>query len=137
MLIPITPVTIVGAVAIGSLSAFLAHKRKRNPYFWFAIGFLFGIFGIFAIFFASAKRSPRTNARAKPILTLQGPADKFWYYLDATNAQQGPMSRDALTAAWKQGKLTPATYIWHEELANWQPLESQLKMQNANSKTPN
>lgn len=129
MHLPMTPLMIVSAIAIGAVSAYLAHKRGRNPFIWFAVGFIFGIFGIFAIFFASPKTKapPQPNVPAEPLLTIQGPADKFWYYLDPANQQQGPMSRDALSTAWKEGKINLTTYIWHEDLADWQLLKDALK----------
>ena len=126
----VSPLMIVSALAIGSFSAYLAHKRGKNPYLWFLIGFLFGIFGIFAIFFASGKKKKRTRApvQPKPVPTIQGPTDKFWYYLDPSHQQLGPMSRDALSAAWKEGKIGPATYVWHEEMPNWKPLKETLSI---------
>lgn len=129
MHIPISPLMIVSALAIGVLSAYLARKRGRNPYAWFSIGFLFGIFGIFAIFFASAKKkpSPISTTKSEPVFTIQGPIDKFWYYLDPTHQQQGPMSRDALSAAWKEGKVGLSTFVWHEEMTDWKPLKETLK----------
>jgi hypothetical protein len=37
------------------------------------------------------------------------------------------MSRDALSAAWKEGKIDLTTYVWHEELTEWKPLRDTLK----------
>ncbi len=127
---PISPLMFVSAFFLGALSAYLAHKRRRNPYTWFILGFLFGIFGIFAIFFASSKRKATKRKTAhpapKPVLTIQGPIDKFWYYLDPSHQQQGPMSRDAITTIWREGKIDLSTLIWHEELPTWQPLKETL-----------
>lgn len=127
MYIPISPLMVVSAVVIGGVSAYLAYKRGRNPYAWFAIGFFFGIFGIFAIFFASGKKKPIPIPKLEPVLTIQGPTDKFWYYLDPLNQQQGPMSRDAITIAWKEGKVDLSTFVWHEEMTDWKPLKDTLK----------
>ena len=44
-----------------------------------------------------------------------------------TPQQQGPMSHDALTAAWREGKLNLSTYVWNEELPEWKPLEEFVK----------
>lgn len=121
------PLMFFMAVFIGIISAYLASKREKNPYLWFAIGFLFGIFGIFAIFFiGSEKKSPQ---KAKQLVyRLEGPSDKFWYYLDPSDAQQGPMSRDAVLTAWRTGKIDASTYIWHEDLPDWKPLKESLKV---------
>lgn len=125
----ISPLMIVSAIVIGSLSSYLAYRRGRNPYGWFAIGFLFGILGVFAIFFAAGKKKAPMAADVKPepIFYIDGPADKFWYYLDSMQKQLGPMSRDALTSAWKEGKVNLTTYVWHEEMADWKPLKETLR----------
>lgn len=121
-----TPSLFVFAAIAGIISAYVAAKRGKNPYLWFALGCLFGILGIFAILVAfPPKRKPA--ATKQPTWRIDGPTDKFWYYLDPANQQHGPMSRDALTIAWKSGKLTPTTYVWHEDLPNWKTLQETLK----------
>lgn len=127
MHIPISPLMLVSAFLMGGISAYLAYKRGKNPYLWFVLGFLFGIFGIFAIFFTSAPKKTLEQMPPQPILKIDGPSDKFWYYLDPAHQSQGPMSRDALTAAWKTGKINLSTYVWHEEMTEWKPLKETLK----------
>ncbi len=131
MNLAISPLMIVSALGIGALSAYLARKRGRNPYLWFAVGFLFGIFGIFAIFFASGKKKEEAAAPKEPVFSIQGPKDKFWYYLDPANQQLGPMSHDAVTAAWHEGKIHMGTLVWHEELPEWKPLKEVVKIEGA------
>lgn len=127
MNIPISPFMVLSALIIGAISAYLAHKRERNPYLWFIVGFLFGIFGIFAIFFASSKKKQPIVLKKEPVFSIEGPKDKFWYYLDPSQQQHGPMSHEALTFAWKSGKIDLSTYIWHEEMADWKPLKETIK----------
>lgn len=125
MIYPFSPVALIGAALIGGLSAYLAYRRGKNPYLWFFIGFFFGALGILFIFF-----SPKPVPKEEPtpiIPTIQGPKDKFWYYLDTLHQQQGPMSHDALTSAWREGKLNLSTYVWNEELPDWKPLEEFVK----------
>ena len=129
MFVPITPFMWISALGIGLLSAYLAGKRGRSPYMWFAIGFLFGIFGIFAIFFATGKKQKKAPLKQEPIYRIQGPSNKFWYFLDPTHVQQGPMSRDGIAAAWKEGKIDLSTYVWHEELPDWKPFKETLVME--------
>src|SRR5690554_4643113 len=119
----VSPLMIAIAGLIGLISAIFAYRTDRNPYLWFCIGFFFGIFGVFAIFFASKKATPKQPA---PSFTIGGPTDKFCYYLDPTSQQIGPMSYDALSKTWKEGKIDLSTYIWHEELKEWTPLKETL-----------
>jgi hypothetical protein len=120
---------IISAVVIGGIAAFLAYKRGRNPYAWFAIGFFFGVLGIFALFFSPSKKAQTSPVlpASIPILSISGPADKFWYYIDPQNEKQGPMSRDAINLAWQEGKVDLSTFIWHEELTDWKLLKDTLK----------
>lgn len=118
-----TPLMFLIAFFMGCASAYLARRMERNPYLWFGIGFLFGICGIFAIFFVQPKKKP-----SQPVFTLHGPTDKLWYYLEG-NAQKGPMSRDAVFQAWKAGTITPQTYVWHEELTDWKLLKETIRQE--------
>ncbi len=111
---------------IGALSAYLAIRQGRNPYLWFFIGIFFGLLGILVMFFAPGKQKPRQTAvPAAPLIEeiLVGPTDKFWYYLDETHEQKGPMSFSALNKAWKQGTITTQTFVWNEEFSDWKPLK--------------
>ncbi|MBI5273176.1 MAG: DUF4339 domain-containing protein [Chlamydiia bacterium] len=120
---------ILSASAMGLLGAYLAHRRGRNPYAWFCIGFFFGLLGAMFIFFAPAHKKTALQGESKssiPSFILQGPTDKFWYYVDKAEQQIGPMSFEALRSAWGQGKISPATYVWHEDLPDWKPLETFL-----------
>ena len=121
----LTPAALIGACIIGSLAAYLSYRRGKNPYLWFFIGFFFGLLGIMAIFFApfSKKKLPPAPAQAVPVFSIPGPTDKFWYYLDSSRQQQGPMSHHALVSAWKKGSVTLSTLVWNEELPEWKPLQ--------------
>lgn len=50
------------------------------------------------------------------------PALSYWYYLDGDN-QVGPMSLEALKKAFIEDKVQDSTYVWSEELPDWQPLD--------------
>jgi hypothetical protein len=78
------------------------------------------------------KQSKSRKPASQPIkyYFIDGPNQKLWYYLDPSQNQLGPMSHHALTNAWKEGKVTPATYVWHEELPEWKPLQEFIKVQN-------
>lgn len=123
------------ALIAGLLSAYLARQAGKDPFKWFGIGSVLGFLGILPIFFLAPqkKKHPfRRSSTPTPPVPLQasfidGPANKFWYYLDVTQAQCGPMSYSAITTAWKGGKITTSTYVWHEELPEWKPLQELIK----------
>lgn len=128
---------LIASFIIGVLSSYIAFKRGRNPYLWFAVGFIFGLFGIMAIFFAPLAKKKRVAApRPKPQPYIHGPTDKFWYYVDELRTQQGPVSHHALSKAWKEGKLQPSSLVWHENLENWKPLQEMIRLTPMRGRAP-
>ncbi len=110
--------------------------RGRNPYLWFGIGLLFGIFGLITLFLLPPVRHKLAVVASAAPKTLKTPplealhethAGKLWYYLDLQNTQYGPMSLNALGNAWLEGKVNLTTYVWHEDLTEWRPLADVLK----------
>ncbi len=93
MHIPITPLTILAALLTGALGAYLAHRRGRNPYIWFCIGSFFGILVRLRSSSPQKKNSPKAKPGSpkeeRPLQTIQGPSDKFWYYLNPEHQQVG------------------------------------------------
>lgn len=131
MALPTTPAMIIAATLLGAITAVFAHRRQRNPYKWFFIGFLFGMIGLLALFLFPPKRrkpvvhlaSEKEEQSPSSLPVIQGPSDKFWYYLDQARQQQGPMSHHALTSAFLQGKISLSTYVWNEDMADWKELQ--------------
>jgi hypothetical protein len=133
MYIPVSFLIFFATLATGALCAYLAHRAGSNFYIWFFIGFMFGILGVFGAFTLLAissrkKKLPKYEQKISiPSLsapqTIQGPSDKFWYYLNPEHKQVGPMSLVGLTNAWQQGKISLTTYVWNEELPGWKPLQ--------------
>lgn len=127
-------------LVFGALSAYFAKARGKNPYLWFFLGMLFGIFGLlFLIFSPKNKTAPaarqaqgarqNTSAEETPTIDIIPPYDpkyneKFWYYLDGQNMQFGPMSFDALFRLYQQGSVSKQTYVWNESFEEWQNLGS-------------
>lgn len=101
----------------GGISAHIARRKGRNPYLWFAIGCFFGLFGILAIIFMK----PVSRVRAF-IPQPQAPRlpHYLWYYLDESSKQQGPISSTALESALREGKIALSTYVWREEMDQWE-----------------
>lgn len=125
----VTPLTFIIALLMGALSSYIANRREKNPYFWFAIGFLFGLIGLITIFFIPKKKKkgefPIVVVPSRP--KILGPSDKFWYYLDPLHNRLGPISLDALSTELFQGKISPETFVWHEDLPDWKPLQEFLQ----------
>jgi hypothetical protein len=125
---PFSPMMLLAGLFTGLLGAYLAYKRGRNFYGWFFVGFFFGILGACAVLLAPRRKAtePPAPPEEPKVPTIQGPKDKFWYYLDPTHQQMGPMSLEALRLAWQQGKISLKTYVWNEELPEWKPLQELL-----------
>jgi hypothetical protein len=125
------PLILGSAALAGLLAAYIATRRDRNPYFWFMIGFVFGLVGVMAIFIApdpnKKTEAEEVASQKEPEPYIEGPIDRFWYYLDSMRQQKGPMSHDALTQAWKKGEISPNTYVWHEQLSDWKELQELIK----------
>jgi type IV pilus assembly protein PilA len=45
-----------------------------------------------------------------------------WFYSDAHNQQQGPLSGAALASAFRSGTVNAATLVWRDGLPGWAPL---------------
>ncbi len=125
---------------IGAVCYHYSKQRGRNPYAWLAIGILFGVFGLIALFVlpplngkAVIKKKGNQEPQAplsevKPKLETVDPThlSKLWYYLDNSNQQFGPMSLDALSKAWHEGTVNQTTYVWNDLMENWKRLEEVL-----------
>ena len=126
----VTTALLAGAFS-GIITAYIAHRKERNPLPWFFVGFIFGLIGLLFFFFlprAKKKETPITLQKIGPQPYLFGPADKFWYFLDKDHAQVGPMSYSALSDHWKKGSIHPTTFVWHEELTDWKPLQELIRI---------
>jgi len=120
-------------VTIGAISAFLAKKRGKNPVLWFFLGMLFGVFGIFFLFFQrppSNSHPYQNNSRntdpntldITPKLASLAKKD-FWYYLDDKKNQVGPLSQEKLVENYKKGEIKDNTYVWNDTLEDWKRIE--------------
>lgn len=111
------------------LCAHFAKKKGRNALLWFMGGAFFGLFALLALFFFPKQRTAalKTGALSAPAKLLKAlsaeQASKFWYYLDEEKKQFGPMSFEALTKAWNEGKIEAHTLLWNEDLEGWKRLD--------------
>lgn len=114
----------------GAATAHFAKIRGRNPYTWFFIGLFLGVIGLGLVFIFPKKNIVVQEVQEPEPIVPELPEhhkNKFWYYLDTANQQVGPMSFDALTRDWRNGKVQPQTHVWNENLENWTPFSEFLK----------
>lgn len=121
-------------VIFGCVTAYFAKARGRNPYGWFLIGLFLGLIGLCLVFILPKRNLQPQKEEEKGSITVEilpevseDQKNKFWYYLDETNLQHGPMSFNALVRAWREGKVHSNTHVWNETLDNWKPFSEFLK----------
>ncbi len=127
--------TILLSLTLGLGCSHLAKQRRRSPLHWFIAGLLFGIFALIVIFILPARRRRATShsealpSQKIPKLALLSPSheEKLWYFLDEQKSQMGPMSFDALSRAWVEGKIRENTFVWNESMENWQKFQEVIR----------
>jgi hypothetical protein len=127
-----TFLSIVLSLMLGWGCGQVARQRGRNPLHWMIAGALFGILALIALFLLPARKrnpAPAPVQKAAPKLTILSPShqEKLWYFLDEQSTQLGPMSFDALSKAWNEGKVNENTYVWNESMENWQKFQEVVK----------
>lgn len=119
-------------LAVGAITANFAKKRGRDPYVWFFIGMLLGIFGILALFIMPSLKTdaPAEEARVEPMIIEELPQEpkklfhlKDWHCIDTEKVQRGPLSFRELKSLWNKGQLLPHSYVWTEGMTVWLPIE--------------
>nr|AFD03126.1 hypothetical protein [uncultured bacterium W5-77b] len=142
-------ITIIFGLLMGSVTAYFASKRGRTPSLWFAIGVLFGMLGLLALFilpnFAEDKEKSATMAaKDGDAIEVEGKISSLdttltadeeiisqnWFYLDDKHKQHDAVSLEALKKIWKEGEISEFTFVWAEGMAQWQKIQdiSQLKI---------
>ncbi len=128
---------LLSSALFGASCSYLALKKQKNPFLWFAIGFCFGIFGLAFLLVQILNQS-----KQKKVLAQQGPekqkdepialhalsiyAEKVWYYVDANSQQVGPISHDLLKEKIRNGTISLSFLVWNESLAEWKKLQELL-----------
>jgi hypothetical protein len=107
---------------MGFVGAYVAKKRKLNPFFWFGICAFFGLIPLLIFIFLPRvlkKQKAKTPPPVKALPPLPFPAETIWYYLDGKEQQMGPMSFVKLQEMKHSGELLEDTYIWNEIMTHW------------------
>ncbi|NGX33486.1 MAG: hypothetical protein K1060chlam4_01555 [Candidatus Anoxychlamydiales bacterium] len=114
-------------------SSKLAYKRKRDTQLWFILGLLFGIVALAIIYFLKPLKSFKKNTQriskrisTKPLINhfaVLKTDNNYWYYLDNTKKQIGPMSLEKLYDFYLKQKISNYTYVWNDTMDNWKKLK--------------
>lgn len=115
------------AAIIGTITAYLAKGRGRDPTKWFFIGLLCGVFGLIALFFFPVigpedEKQQQQPPVAPPVVDAPVAA-KRWFYLDVKHDTLGPVAEDALQGLFQDETITSRTYMWSEGMEGWKRLE--------------
>lgn len=119
-------ISLVLWLIMGSLNAYFAYQRGRDPIAWFMLGILLGIIGLIVLFIL-----PKLPIREQedPELAPDSYAIKVqnaydyttneWYFLDASRKQQGPVKFRSLQSEWLDGKINSDSFVWSEGMPDW------------------
>lgn len=115
---------------IGTLTAYFANQRGRDPFAWFIIGMLLGLIGLFILFLLPIIESTEDVHEMDELLP-EGPEDyvkdhyqnKEWFYVNKERKQQGPVTFLTLKKEWGKGDLQEETLVWSEGMENWSPIK--------------
>jgi hypothetical protein len=129
-----TLLTLLLSFVLATGCSHYAKRRGRNSTHWFFAGLFFGIFAFIVLFLLPVKKANAAPASQEPTapvqnLTILQPdhVGKLWYFLDDGKTQFGPMSFDALSNAWKEGKVREQTFVWNESMENWRRFQEVIK----------
>jgi len=123
-------VYIIFYLLFGAASAYLAQKRGRDPFLWFCIGVLLGIFSpilllILPSFETGADKEKKTAAAENPPPSPP-PAEAeeaSWYYLMDNGQQEGPVPLSQVKQLVSSGSLHAESYLWHDGMEDWKKLK--------------
>ena|SRR5690242_6877035 len=125
--------TIITNLLLAWVCAYYAMRRGYNPIIGFIAGIFFGVLALITLFILPNRKSQSQTPSASKVSSIQATcpiqAQKLWYYLNDKKEQFGPMSFNALSRAWVDGAIQEKTYVWNEEMENWQPLKEVASLQ--------
>ena len=104
---------------------------------WFALGAILGLIAVIVLYILPPKVATapaggilpgkQKQAKSPSYIPCEDvttrPPEALWYYLDKENNQYGPMSFNTLKSAWNCEEIDPSTYVWNENMEEWQTLE--------------
>ena len=66
-------------------------------------------------------RRRRTSRRRRRTSRRQAAEPPSWYFVNASNEQEGPVALGDLQEMLKQSRLSLSTYVFSEGMENWTP----------------
>lgn len=117
------------ASVMGWISSKVAQRQGRNPTFWFAIGMLFGIFGLCFLLLLPLIERNRILLEKKTVVPVSIDNDecdfynKEWFFLDHRHQQQGPVSFFMMKAKWIDKTVHSLTYVWSDGMDSWKKIQ--------------
>ena len=107
---------------LGTITAYFANKYNKNPYLWFILGMLFGIWGLLFLFFLIYKlKIPKKKINIEKVNIIKD--SRFWYYLDGEHKKFGPFSLNKLKNLFSNNQISSKTYVWNKDLNDWKFLK--------------
>lgn len=123
---------------IGGTTSYVALRRGRDPYAWFAIGILLGLLALLLLMvlpdLAKGEKGESDNKNDKdemnneimdvmvtPALepSQQDVLAKDWFYIDRDYKQQPAVAYNVLKELWDAGKIDTKTFVWSEGMPEW------------------
>lgn len=143
---------------IAGFTSYYASRKGRNPFIWFVIGTLLGIFAPLILMFLPTIKSEADRVEGEPTMLVSRPdpslhqeqvppppptpeelkrqqeENKLWYYLDQNHQQEGPVSIVALRELWNTGRLELTSYVWADGMSQWEKVENLPDLKSALNK---
>jgi hypothetical protein len=110
---------LISSSILGLIASYFAIKQNRNYFIWFLLGFMFGTVTLIVLFFLKPPKKEEKQTATIPTLTNTIKDSKFWYYLNKTKTEVGPLSSTKLISLYKNGVIFDNTFVWNEDLENW------------------
>lgn len=127
-----TVLTFIFWFLTGTACAYFAYQRGRDPYFWFAVGLLFGLLGLIVLVFLpqinsgenlEKELSNNSTGNSQIVKHANDYMIKDWFYIDKSGQQFGPVRFEVLKEMWKDKKIDASSFVWSEGMSEWKKIE--------------
>jgi hypothetical protein len=61
---------------------------------------------------------------AGPASQPASPSPEVWFFVNADDKQEGPVTQERLTSMWRDGLLSPMSMVWKEGMVGWQAIST-------------